>query len=269
MVSFTPGLVTIIIPCFNASSTITETLSSVIRQSYSDFQCIIVDDCSTDNTCSVIEGIIAGDSRFLLHRSPDNIGVSLSRNLGLSFCKGEFISFLDADDLWHPDFLSASISLLSSGYKFVYSPVLRFFDNPHRPSFLKLPPLRVKLFSLLQNNHLPLLSCVFRSEILPSTIRFPQQRMEDYIFWIKLFKANNGLTAFRTSTKPLAYYRISPTQRSSNKLPTLKRVYFIYRSIWNYNRMASLCLVIFYSMNSILDAVKQYLSRRSFPYYFF
>ena len=105
------SLASIIIPAYNASKYIAETVQSVVNQTYSNWELIIVDDGSTDNTLKIIDAIAQTDSR-IKYLTKNNSGVSDTRNKGLSIAKGEFISFLDADDIWHTNNLEEKIKFI-------------------------------------------------------------------------------------------------------------------------------------------------------------
>jgi glycosyltransferase involved in cell wall biosynthesis len=104
-------LVSVIIPAFNASKFIRETLDSVIQQTHRDLEIIVVDDGSTDDTVTIVTEIQKKDSRVTLYRQA-NQGVSVARNLGIEKSKADFIAFLDADDLWHPTKIEKQHDLL-------------------------------------------------------------------------------------------------------------------------------------------------------------
>jgi glycosyltransferase involved in cell wall biosynthesis len=113
--------VSVIIPTYNRAGIIDKTLFSVIRQTISDIEIIAVDDGSTDNTCEVVKKI--GDSR-IKYFYKENGGVSSARNLGLTKAGGEYIAFLDSDDLWQENYLECMISALENhtDYGAAYSP---------------------------------------------------------------------------------------------------------------------------------------------------
>ncbi|CAK27108.1 Glycosyltransferase [Synechococcus sp. RCC307] len=266
MTSSNQPLVSIIIPCFNCASTVLESLQSVQSQTFSNFQCIIVDDCSTDQTQALVMSFIEGDSRFRYLITQSNQGVSSARNLALDNCSSQYIAFLDSDDLWHPEFLTLALDYMSTNSaRFVYSPVLRFIDNAKRTGFVKVPPFRVSLSSLLTNNHIPLVTAVFDASLLSPSLRFTPQRPEDYIFWIQLFTLNPSLEGFRFSNLPLGFYRVSPKQRSSNKIINIKRAYYVYRSVWHFGYVKSLFMTLVYVANSLLDYIFQFSAPRNFP----
>ena len=256
----------IILPCYNCADTVEETLISVRNQAFTEFRCFMVDDCSTDETPNILLNFQDIDPRFVYLRLPSNQGVSAARNFALTHCSGTYISFLDSDDIWHPEFLSRGVSLLEEGVDFVYCPVLRFFDTDTRPSFFKNSPSSVTLRSLLTNNHIPLSSVIFRASLLSCSAKFGLQRPEDYIFWINLFMANPSLRAYRFSRDPYLFYRVSASQRSSNKFINIKRVYSVYRKCWKFSPLVCVLFCFIYVLNSLSDYFFQYLSPRPYPF---
>ena len=252
-------LVSIVVPVYNSSLTISETLESVLAQTYSHWECLLIDDCSSDDSYRICSRYTKLDNRFILLRQPVNSGVSAARNLGLSRVNGDYIVFLDSDDYWHPDFLSHGISALRRGSRFVYAPYKRFLDTTTRPSFSRKVPSYVYLNSLLFNNHLPLFVCIFDRSLL-SDLSFGSQRPEDYIFWIRLFSLNRGLVASRFSTSCLGYYRVSASQRSANKLLNVRRVYYVYRGVLDYSIIYSFFRVFLYLSCSFYDYISQLMS---------
>ena len=110
-------MITVVIPCYNASLYIEETIDSVIEQTFANWELILVDDCSTDNSYEVISRKIANfndekkskDQRIVLLKNEANSGAAKTRNNGIDAARGRFIAFLDADDIWHPDKLQNEI----------------------------------------------------------------------------------------------------------------------------------------------------------------
>lgn len=104
--------VSIIIPAYNVAPWISETLRSVERQTVTDFECIIVDDASTDDTCTQITHWTHKDPRFQLIRKEANAGQGAARNDGIALAQGEYMAFLDSDDIWSPFFLEHLLQLM-------------------------------------------------------------------------------------------------------------------------------------------------------------
>ena len=105
------ALVSVVVPCFNASKTILQTLNSIKNQEMEDFECIIINDFSSDNTAKIITKFSQLDSRFKTINMGSNRGVSVARNKGLEKSSGRYITFLDSDDMWHRNFLKSSIDV--------------------------------------------------------------------------------------------------------------------------------------------------------------
>ncbi|HHW80208.1 MAG TPA: glycosyltransferase family 2 protein [Bacteroidales bacterium] len=124
-------LVSIIIPTFNRETLIAETLESVINQTYTNWECIVVDDGSTDNTKGVVEEIASKEFRIkLLTRNRLPKGAPTCRNIGLENSKGEFINFFDSDDIMHREFLNYKVKLLMEpGVDFVVCQASWFFGE--------------------------------------------------------------------------------------------------------------------------------------------
>ena len=121
--------VSIIIPNYNKSKYIEQTISSVFNQKYKDWECIIVDDFSSDNSVFIISSLIKNEKRFHLVKNSSNKGANFSRNLGLKKSKGDFVLFLDADDVLHENCLNSRVKLLlcNSDLDFGVFPVGTFY----------------------------------------------------------------------------------------------------------------------------------------------
>jgi len=123
-------LVSIIIPVFNRPDLIVETLTSIQNQSYANFECLLVDDGSTDNSMAVIKDFIRQDERFQLHSRPVNKlkGANSCRNHGFEISKGEYINWFDSDDIMHPDFIASKMAVFEDADA-VISKVCYFKDT--------------------------------------------------------------------------------------------------------------------------------------------
>ena len=104
--------VSIITPSYNSAKYIKQTIDSVRAQTYTDWEMLIVDDCSTDNTCDIVEAIAKEDNRVKLIRQEQNGGAAVARNRALENSTGRFIAYLDADDIWLPEKLSRQVEFM-------------------------------------------------------------------------------------------------------------------------------------------------------------
>jgi glycosyltransferase involved in cell wall biosynthesis len=108
------GNVTILMCCYNAESTVALSISSVLKQSFNNFQFIIIDDASTDTTLEILQSFEKEDKRISIYSNDKNIGLTRSLNRGLKYCSGTYIARIDADDIWHKDKLAKQIKYLEA-----------------------------------------------------------------------------------------------------------------------------------------------------------
>lgn len=129
-------MISVIIPTYNRVHLITETLDSVLAQTYTDWECIIIDDHSDDHTDEIVENYVKKDSRFRYFEKPEHLpkGPSASRNFGMTKAKGDYINWLDSDDLMHPKKMEVDLILINSGdYDFTISQSKFFTDDGSPP----------------------------------------------------------------------------------------------------------------------------------------
>lgn len=127
------GLVSIITPTYNCGAFIAETIESVLAQSYGNWEMIIVDDCSYDNTREIVEQYMSKDSRIQYHCLEQNSGAAVARNLALGLATGRWIAFLDSDDLWLPEKLERQLKfMVDNKYHFTYHEYEEIDENSHK-----------------------------------------------------------------------------------------------------------------------------------------
>jgi len=241
------NFVSIVVPFFNASKTIKFTLESISNQVFSQFECILIDDGSTDDSISIVSSFISRDKRFKLFKQSNN-GVVSARNLGIKKSKGRFIAFLDADDIWHPNFLQESLLIRKKSDQpipITHCSYFRFrkYDKKIIYSLIH-PPKIINKKNILKKNFMPLLTILIDREII-TNLFFEEIRPEDYKLWINLIYLKN----YRSISlgKELAFYRISENQRSKNKFISLIRIYNIFSKLPNNNLIRN----IYYSLRWI------------------
>ncbi|WP_025628719.1 glycosyltransferase family 2 protein [Vibrio parahaemolyticus] len=218
-------LVSIIMPVYNGEKTILCAIESVMQQSYSNWELIIVDDCSLDKTYSKVSSII--DDRVRFFQLEANTGSpALPRNFGLSKCKGKYVAFLDADDLWEPEKLELQVDILEKGYNVVCSNYSVFLDD-EKDNFVSFRnfPKEFDFRSMLKRNCIGNLTGIYNKENLGIVLQ-KNQGHEDYIMWLELVK--NAGKAYCVQ-KSLARYRITNNSVSSDKVQAAKWQWKIYR----------------------------------------
>jgi glycosyltransferase involved in cell wall biosynthesis len=236
-------IVTVIIPAFNAGAVITETLSSVRQQTFADFEVIAVDDGSTDNTAEVVRNFCRTDPRFNLIQQ-ENSGVSAARNQGIRRARGEFVAFLDADDVWLPSKLAVQVEIFRQKPQanLVYSNYfywdgqkdLKLNFRGDRP----LPEGAASRRVICANPYIPSIvmlrrvlldqGCLFRTELTAYC--------EDWDLWLQLLE--HGLSACGTR-EPLVRYRQWPGN-SRQKLATFAETVSVLETRLSQTKMAEL-----------------------------
>lgn len=192
--------VTVVIPTFNMEKHISETLRSVLSQSFKSFEVLVVDDCSTDDTARIVKELAATDSRIRYIKLDKNSNrPAVPRNVGIGQAQGEYIAFLDHDDLWRQRKLERQVAILDlhPEIHLVHSYLWRFTDFSHIRGFLHLPnPLRRKAdYEVLRKqNVIQCSSVVARTSTIRELGGFderPELRaVEDYHLWLRLAKCH-------------------------------------------------------------------------------
>lgn len=208
-------LVSVIITCYNQEHFIGEAIASVMKQSYSNWECIVIDDGSTDGTALICKEFAATDQRIqYIHQ--ENSGVSTARNNGFMLSKGAFIQFLDGDDFLMPDKLQLQVEFMlgKPQYGITYSNHQHYWQVTNRYAqyafeVVEEQPLKQLLFGYDRGVSIPIHTALLRRSIWAAhEVPFPtdfKHRYEDWIFWILI--AVKG-TRFHYIDKNLAVYRM-------------------------------------------------------------
>lgn len=116
------GLVSIVTPVYNAERFINETIDSVMAQTYDNWELILVDDCSSDNSAAIIDEYVKKDSRVKYIKNKENSGAAVSRNAGIEMAKGQYVAFVDSDDVWKPEKLEKQLAFMKkNNYAFTFT----------------------------------------------------------------------------------------------------------------------------------------------------
>lgn len=214
-------LVSVIVPCYNQGTYLNEALESVFKQTYNNWECLIIDDGSTDNTKEIANLWITKDSKFKYYYK-NNGGVSSARNVGISKSKGDFLQFLDSDDILYKSKFKDSLEYLIPGghqnnYEIVISNFKMLSEDSQKilPAFCTLKESYFSLegFLLKWNVDFSIqIQCGLFSANLFKGINFPENlsAQEDWVVWVLLMKATNKVFFL---DKDLAYYRTNLKSR--------------------------------------------------------
>ena len=238
-------LISIVTPWYNSSNYILKTSESVLIQTYQDWELIIVDDCSTDSSCEIIQSFIDSDSRIKLIKQDQNAGAAAARNTGIEHAKGQFIAFLDSDDYWHPEKLEKQLKYFEQyDVDVVFSEYYRF-NSSGIIGKVSVPQQEINFNYLLKGNCIGNLTGIYNFKKHFKT-RQRKVGAEDYLFWLEIFSKQNvkGIGI----PEPLAYYRVADKTKSlsSNKFRSAKWTWDIYYHHLQLGIFTSIHCFIFY-----------------------
>lgn len=247
-------LVSIITPCYNAASYIADTIESVLSQIFLNWEMLIVDDCSTDNSSRIIKQYALQDDRIVYFKTSVPSGSpSIPRNIGIDNARGDFLAFLDADDIWLPDKLEKEIDFLeNNGYDLAYSYYEKMDWEEKRADRIIRTREKTTYSDLLKSNSIPCLTSIIRKDIIGST-RFKQIPQEDFCFWLDILK--KGYTAYNLC-EVTALYREAKNSRSANKLDMFKGYWNVIRNHQNIGLLPACYYMVTYSILGFVKYLK-------------
>jgi len=235
-------------PAYNAAAYLTAAVESVINQSWPQWELLLVDDASTDDTLAIARGLARRDSRVRVLQQSRNGGVAAARNRALAEAAGSHIAFLDSDDLWLPEKLESQLRFMeSTGCPLCYS-AYRRMDEQGRDLGTVRPPPVVNYETMLRSNFIGNLTGIYDAEVLGKQW-FSDFRHEDYIAWLELIKRAGEARGLQ---EPLAYYRVYTGSASSNKFRAIAWQWRIYRHSQALGLLRSSKYMIYYAFYAIL-----------------
>lgn len=242
-------LVSVITPAYNAARFIDETIKSVINQQYSNWEHLIVVDCnSSDETAEIVKNYSEKDPRIKFITSLLAKGTTNNRNLALEAAKGDYVAFLDADDLWTADKLNKQIQfMLEKTCDFSFTGFRRITQDGAIQGFVHQVPEKVSYHDLLKNNSIACLTAVFKKEPFRD-LRFQENGWEDMAFWLQILKR---IPFAYSVNEPLALYRIVKGSRSNNKIFAAKLRWQTYRAVEKLSLARSCYLFGIYAVTAV------------------
>ena len=227
------GLVSIIMPTYNCGTFIEETIRSAQSQTYKDWEMIIVDDCSKDNTKDVVEALQKDDARIRYYCLEVNSGAAVARTRAMEIAEGEYMAFLDSDDLWMPDKLEKQLAFMKeNGYAFSCTAYEQIDEESKSLGRV------IKTVKKTDYNRL-LLDCpVGNSSVMYNVgvmgkFEVPNiRKRNDDALWLQMLKKEKYIYGM---PEVLMRYRIRKNSISSNKLKVIKYHWILYREIEHLN----------------------------------
>ena len=242
-------LVSIITPVYNAERFLSETIKSVKEQTYKNWELLLVDDCSKDNSAKIIKEFNRTDDRIKYIKLEKNSGASISRNTGIKNAKGRFIAFVDSDDLWEPEKLEIQISyMLEKNLGFTFTSYRYMKENGVKTNKVAKAPFKINYNGLLKNTIIGCSTVVIDKDIIGEFEMPLVKRGQDTATWLQILR--NEKYAYGIQ-KDLVNYRLVGDSLSSNKIKALKRTWNTYRNVEKLNIFKCSYVFCFYVYNAI------------------
>lgn len=241
-------LVSIITPTYNCGKFINETIKSVLNQTYKNWEMIIVDDCSTDNTEKIV--LKFDDERIKYHKLKINSGAAVARTTAMQLAKGSYMAFLDSDDIWTEDKLEKQLNFMKkNNYAFTCTSYEQIDENGNSLSEIINPVKKCSYNRLL-------LDCpVGNSTVMYDVTKMGKfeapniRKRNDDALWLQMLKKEKYIYGFNSV---LMKYRIRKNSISSNKLKVIKYHWILYREIEHLSILRSLFHIFYWCVIKVL-----------------
>ena len=247
------SLVSIITPSYNSSRFIGRMIDSIISQSYTNWELVITDDSSIDNTTSIIKKYIAKDSRIKLFQLEENQGAGFARNNSIRFSNGRFIAFCDSDDVWFENKLELQLNFMNkTNTALTYSGYQELFEDGKLGKIRKAKS-SINYKEILRNNYIHCFTAMYDSFIIGKVYMPEIRKRQDWLMWIKILK---DIKICKGISDSLGYYTIRKDSVSSNKFELLFHNWNIYKNELNFNFLKSSFFIFKFLIFYILKKIK-------------
>ena len=238
--------VSIILPNFNSSNYILDTIKSIENQSYKKWKLIIVDDCSDKKTLDILKKI--KNKKIKIYYLKKNMGTGYCRNYAIKKSKTAFLAFIDSDDLWEKNKLKAQINfMIKNKYNFTYT----YYHTINEKSNFLYPVLTPKIFSFesfVKNTSIATSTMIIRRDLVKN-IKFPDTKIcEDYFFKCQILKKINYAICYPFF---LTKYRVRKNSLQSNRFKNLLWMWKINKNLNHFNIFKNFISLLFISINSL------------------
>jgi teichuronic acid biosynthesis glycosyltransferase TuaG len=242
--------VSVVIPAYNAQKYIEKTVRSVLKQTYTNFEIVIVDDCSTDETYTILQALEKEDKRIRVLQNETNSGVSITRNYAIAESKGKYVVLLDADDLWVETKLEKQVQLLEKTKAQIAYCSYGFIDENDKEILRPfIVPETTNFEATLAKSVISCSTAMLERQLFEKYTFEPDVYHEDYVLWLKMLRDNVKAAG---DTDVLAYYRLMKGTRSSNKINVAIKRWQVYRKSMKMPLGKSVVAMVQYVINALI-----------------
>lgn len=230
-------LVSIITPCYNAENFIAETIRSIQNQTFENWEWFIIDDFSNDSSVLIIAEYALKDTRIKLLPLKKNSGAAIARNMGIALAKGNYMTFIDADDVWKPQFLAENVSRIAQSEGFLCASYEMYDITLKQKLGELIVPEYATYSAILKTNTISCLTAFIDITRLGKEFMPEIKYRQDMGLWLKYLKKIDRVEGIRQS---LAIYRIRKQSLSNNKINLLKHQWIYYRDVEKLSLLQSI-----------------------------
>lgn len=247
--------VSIIMPAYNSADFIGRSIECVLAQTYIDWELLIIDDCSSDETTAVVKSY--EDARIRLLQNEKNSGAAVSRNYGLREATGKWVAFLDSDDYWVPEKLEKQIRFMTEhGYHFCYTDYRIVTPEGEALPYIYTAPNKVTKLGLYLYCWFSTITVMYDREKVGLVQIADVRKNNDYAMW---FKVAEKAEAYRFPECLSIYYKRANSISSGNKLKLIKHHYILFRKAQNKNPVMAAFLT---GVNLVFGTVRKLVYKK-------
>lgn len=240
--------VSVVMAAYNSEKTIECAIRSIMNQSYSNWELIVINDCSTDNTPYILSSLEKSDNRIVVINNDMNKGVSFSRFEGVKAAKGKWIAILDSDDAWASDKLEKQLNVAhEKDADLVFSGSAFMDDSGNEIDWVLHVPEKIGYKQLLKQNLISNSSVLVKKSKYVQHYAFGDDLHEDFATWLGMTKS--GTIAYGID-EPLLIYRLAKSSKSSNKIKAAKMNWKTYRHV-GLNKISAAYYMIWYMFKGV------------------
>ena len=243
-------LVSVIMPVFNCEKYVVKSIESALNQTYKNIELIIIDDCSLDNKYMMVDNYRLKDSRIKVYKNEMNLGVASTRNRAIDLSSGEYIAFLDGDDLWREDKIEKQLAYMIKEKAKLSFTSYHMIDKDNLkccPDYIV--PKIISYNKLLINNVIGCYTVLLKNELLEKHRFLTDFYHEDYVLWLMILKEGHKAVGLK---EPLVKYRVMNSSKAGNKKKSAKYRYQIYRNFLKLPHIKCMTLFVGYAISGAM-----------------
>lgn len=225
-------LVSIITPSYNSSRFIAQTIESILSQTYTNWELLITDDCSVDDTREIVERYQQKDPRIKFFQLKENSGAGVARNYSIKMANGRYIAFCDSDDRWYPDKLEKQLAFMARKRCILSYTSYMTCNEDNMITGIVVCDRKIDYQSLKRDDGIGCLTAVYDSSVFGKIYLPDMRKRQDWGLWLKIIKECKIAYGMK---EPLAIYRVHSNSISHNKLSLVNYNVAVYQHVLGYS----------------------------------